>query len=288
MTAPVPATSLMQAVTQAEAATEAECPETWLARRLAAGKPAESWVPVPAWYYESVGLPVPAVPHQGSDQGRIRNPAGHVLSARPNGRPKELPAEEQYRLANLCTGGKKVTVPVHHVTLACFCPEDRAGRDTRHLGQGSANRAWNWYPEGVAYGTPEENASDKAPEARVAAARTARAAQMAAGIGMGAPPPTHECVNHARCGGKALNKGRRCDACVAQVGVDAAALLNAGMRLQDVAEYFGYTADKWTYTIAVEHGGYSGSHAQARTQRPTPWQRIKLVQVKRRIKRGKR
>ena len=256
-------------------------PETWLAARLAAGKPAETWADVPSWYYEQIGLPVPAVPHQVSDQGRIRNAKGEILADRPNGRPKELPAEEQYRRSNLCAGGKKVPVLVHHVVLAGFHPEDRAGRDTRHLGRGRACRAWNWWPEGVTYGTRPENMQDIPPEVRSAAARTARAAQMAAGIAMGPPPPTHECVNYARCGGKALNKGRRCDACVKQVGEDAAALLNAGMRLQDVAEHFGYTADNWTYKLAVDYGGYAGSKVQARTQHPNLWQRIRLIRLKR-------
>ena len=268
-----------ETATWAEAS--AECPETWLARRLAAGRPAEVWAPLPGWYYEQIGLPVPAVPHQVSDQGRIRNPKGAILAQRPNGRPKELPPEEQYRLANLCTGGQKVTVPVHHVVLAGHCDEDRDGRDTRHLGKGDANRAWNWFPEGVAYGTKQENIQDIPPLVRAAAARTARAAQMAAGIAMGPPPPTHECVNYARCGGKALNKGRRCNACVAQVGRDAAALLNAGMRLQHAAEVFGYTDDRWTFELAVEHGAYAGTRAQARTQRPTLLQRARLAWIKR-------
>ena len=74
-------------------AIEAECPETWLARRLAAGKPAETWVPVPGWYYEQIGLPVPAVPHQVSDQGRIRKPPGKscpsaLMAGRRNCRPR--------------------------------------------------------------------------------------------------------------------------------------------------------------------------------------------------------
>jgi hypothetical protein len=260
---------------------EAECPQVWLARRLAAGRPAEVWVPVPGWYYEQLGLPVPASPHQVSDQGRIRNAKGAVLSDRPNGRPKELPPEEQYRRTNLCGGGKRAPVLIHHVVLAGFHPEARGDRVTRHLGRGDANRAWNWYPEGVTWGTPEENAQDISPEVRVASARTARATQMAAGIAMGPPPPTHECVNYARCGGKALNKGRRCDACVARVGVDAAALLNAGMRLQDVAEHFGYTADNWTYKLAIEHGGYTGSKPEARMQHPTLRQRVRLIWLRR-------
>ena len=155
-------------------------PETWLAARLAAGRPAESWADVPSWYYEQIGLPAPEVPHTGSDQGRIRNARGLVLAQRPNGRPKELPAAEQYLLVNLCGGGGKVTVPAHHVILACFAAEARAGRDTRHLGRGRACRAWNWWPEGVCYGTRAENEADKDPQARIAAAAKANAVQAAA------------------------------------------------------------------------------------------------------------
>lgn len=150
-------------------------PETWLAARLAAGKPAETWADVPDWYYRQIGLPVPARPHQVSDQGRLRNASGHVLAQRPNGRPVDAPPELQYRLANLCAGGKKVTVAVHAIVLAGHAPEDRDGRDTRHL---SGNPTHNWWPEGVTYGTRPENERDKAPEVRVAAARTARAAQL--------------------------------------------------------------------------------------------------------------
>ena len=199
-------------------------PETWLAARLAAGKPAETWAGVPDWYYEQIGLPVPAAPHQVSDQGRIRNANGRDLSDRPNGRPRELPPEEHYRLINLSTGGKKVTVPVHHVVLAAHCPEDRDGRDTRHLGRGRECRAWNWYPEGVVWGTKPENAADKAPEVRAAAARTARAAQTAAGTAK-PPRPTFRCLYWSRCGGMVLNEGSRCGACIVQIGKDATVLL---------------------------------------------------------------
>jgi hypothetical protein len=272
---------------EAALAAEAERPEVWLARRLAAGKPAESWVPVPGWYYEQVGLPVPVVPHQVSDQGRIRNAAGHVLSLRPNGRPKELPAEQQYRRTNLCTGGKKAPALVHHVVLAGLCPEDRAGRETRHLGQGDENRAWNWYPEGITWGDARENAFDKAPEARVAAAVKARAAQTAAG--MVSPRPTFRCLTWARCGGMVQNDGSRCAACVVQVGKAAAVLLGLGMPSQAAGEFFGYTSGDWVIKLAIEHGGFPADRkAQARMQRPSLWQRVLLVQVKRRIKRGMR
>jgi hypothetical protein len=269
-----------------QTATATECHEVWLARRLAAGLPAEVWKPVPAWYYESIGLPVPLVPHEVSDQGKIRNAAGHVLSQRPNNRPKELPPEEQYLRTNICTGGKKEPVLVHHVVLAAFHPEARGDREARHLGQGAANRTWNWYPEGVTYGTRQENAFDKPPEVRSAAARAGRAAQTAAG--MVSPRLTFPCRNHVRCGGMAANEGSRCGPCAAQVGVDAAILLRLGMPSQAVGEFFGCTGPAWVYDQAVKHGGYTGGRAEARMQHPSPWQRVRLVQVRRRIKRGTR
>jgi hypothetical protein len=265
---------------------EAERPQVWLARRLAAGRPAETWVPVPGWYYEQIGLPVPAISHQVSDQGRIRNAAGHVLSQRPNGRPKELPADEQYLRTNLCGGGKRAVVLVSLVVLAGFHPEARVGRETRHLGKGDANRQWNWFPEGVDYCDARTNAFDKAPEVRRAAAVTARAAQTAAGVV--SPRPAFGCRNHARCGGMVAKEGSRCGPCAVQVGKDAAVLLGLGMPSQAVGEFFGCTGPGWVYDQAVKHGGCTRSAAEARTQRPVLWQRVRLVQVKRRIKRGKR
>ena len=263
---------------------DTECPETWLARRLAAGKPAETWKPVPGWYYEQVGLPVPAVPHQVSDQGKIRNPKSEPLSLRPNNRPVELPPEEQYRITNLCTGGKRKTVAVSHVVLAAFDPEPRAGRETRHLGQGDANRTWNFYPEGIAWGDKRENAFDKPPEVRSAAAVTARAAQTAAGTAK-PPRPTFKCVSWARCGGMAANEGSRCAACVVQIGKDAAVLLDLHMPSQAVGEFFGYTSGNWVVKLAIEHGGYpKDRQAEARTQRPALRERVRLMRVKRQVK----
>jgi hypothetical protein len=271
---------------EATLATEAECPEVWLARRLAAGKPAESWGPVPGWYYRELGIPVPAVPHQWSDQGRFRNAKGELLAQRPNGRPKELPPEEQYLRANICAGGKKVPVLSSLAVLAVFHPEARNGRQTRHLGKGPANRQWNWYPEGIDYCDERTNAFDKPEEVRHAAAVTARAAQAAAG--MVSPRPTFPCRNQPRCGGMVANEGSRCGACVAQLGRDAAALLGLGMPSQLAGEFFGCTGPGWVYDQAVKHGGCTLTAAQARTQRPALWQRVRLMQVKRQIKRRMR
>ena len=133
------------------AVTRAENPEAWLAARLAAGKPAETWKPLPAWFYEENGFPVPPVPHTVSDQGQPRNPKGADLAVRPTGRPKGLPPEEQYRRTNISVGGVKKPILIHQLVLAAHDPERRNGRDSRHLGRGRACRAWNWWPEGLAY-----------------------------------------------------------------------------------------------------------------------------------------
>ena len=262
-----------------------ECPRVWLERRLAAGRPAEAWGPVPAWYYEQIGLPVPARPHTASDQGRIRNAKGESLRDRPNGRPKELPAGEQYRITNLCGGGQKITVPVSHVILAVHCPEDRAGRETRHLGKGDANRTWNWWPEGIAWGDPRENAFDKPPQVRSAAAAKARAAQDEQGIAK-PPRPAYRCRNwkRAACGGMVTNEGSRCGDCAVQVGKDAAVFLARRMPAQAVGEYYGHTGPDWVLDLARKHGGWTGTAAEARMQRPSPWQRVLIVQAKRRMR----
>ena len=36
--------------------------------------------------------------------------------------------------------------------------------------------------------------------------------------------------------------------------------------MQAVAEHFGYTGPDWVYSLAVKHGGYTGSKAEARMQ----------------------
>ena len=67
---------------------------------------------------------------------------------------------------------------------------------------------------------------------------------------------------------------------MAEVGRDAALLLNAGMGLADVAQRFGYTSDDWIYRLAAEHG-YTGTKAQARAQRPRLSQRVTLMLARR-------
>jgi hypothetical protein len=126
-------------------------PETWLAARIAAGRPAETWKPVPGW------------PHEVSDQGRIRTAKGRVLTQRAHNRPREVPPERRYRKADLCSGADKVTVLVHQVVLQAFAGERPAGHESRHLDD---NPVHNWWPENLAWGTPDQNAADKARQPR--------------------------------------------------------------------------------------------------------------------------
>ena len=144
-------------------------PDAWLAARLAAGRPAETWKPVPDW----------EVTHEVSDQGRVRTAKGRVLAQRPTNRPVDAPPERRYRKVNLNANGKQQTLDVHPLVLGAHAGPRPDGMVSRHLGD-LPNPAWNWYPEGLAWGTPPENEQDKPPEVRVAAARKARAAQLPA------------------------------------------------------------------------------------------------------------
>jgi hypothetical protein len=149
------------------------------------------------------------------------------------------------------------------VTMSCDNPEHRAhthtmqkvilttftgpcppGMQARHLDSNPENNAC----QNLAWGTKEQNEADK-PVPPVLEA-------------------SHPCRNAPRCGNLVVNEGRRCPDCVAEVGRQAAAMLNAGMNLQDVAEVFGYTGPDWVFKLAVQHGGYAGTKAEARTQHP--------------------
>ena len=79
----------------------------------------------------------------------------------------------------------------------------------------------------------------------------------------------------------ALNEGRRCGGCAIQVGKDAAVLLRLHMPSQAVGEFFGCTGPGWVYDQAVKHGAYQGTAAEARTQHPGLWERVRIAWAKR-------
>ena len=130
-------------------------PETWLAARIAAGQPAETWKPVPGWPRS------PAA--RGIRPGPLRTAKGRVLTQRPHNRPRRLPPERRYRQADLCRGKEKVTVLVHQVVLSAFDGPCPPGQQSRHLDDVPVH---NWWPENLAWGTPDQNAADKARQAR--------------------------------------------------------------------------------------------------------------------------
>lgn len=186
--------------------------------------------------------------YEWSDKGGIRRAAdGLVMKTRVS--------NTGYELVNVLrdSDGKQVTVTVHSMVLLAHHPAfaglDRfpAGLETRH--NPVTGPLFNAYPEGLWPGTKKENEADKpAPSAP--------------------PGPTYPCRNAPACANLVINEGRRCLECVAAVGREAAAMLNDGMPLQEVAEHFGYTGPDWVYQLAVKHGAYDGTKAQARTQRP--------------------
>ena len=207
--------------------------------------------------------------YEGSDKGRARSVdrkqgnrqlQGKVLATRRDG--------DGYILVNIrCDStdpdhNRVHTIQMHKIVLTTFDKACPPGMETRHSRRGPA---FNWWPEGIRWGTKPDNHAD----------------QVEAGT---AVMPEYPCRNHARCGGTVKTEGRRCVACVAEVGRDAAALLNAGMGLADVAARFGYKGDDWVFKLAAEHG-YAGTKAQARAQNPRITQRIRLRALSARLAR---
>lgn len=192
--------------------------------------------------------------YEASDKGQARSVDRVAHGRRYRGKDLSLrPDKDGYTLADFrcadparCRTRGRHTIPMHKVVLTTFDRPCPPGMECCHSDRGPA---FNWYPEGIRWGTKPENEADK-PEPPTA------------------PEPTFPCRNAPACGNKVVNEGRRCLDCVAEVGREAADMLRAGTPLQEVAEHFGYTGGDWVYSLAVKIGGYEGSKAQARMQRP--------------------
>jgi len=184
-----------------------------------------------------------------------RNLKGKVLATRRN--------DDGYVLVNIrCDStdpdhNRVHTFTGHRIVLTTFDRPCPPGMEARHSRRGPA---FNWWPEGFegGWGTKKANHAD----------------QVEAGTAV--VPSSFPCRNAARCGGTVKNEGRRCLDCVAEVGEMAGMMLAFGMPLPKVAERFGYKGDDWVFKLAVEHGRYDGSKAQARAQHPTLSQRVSL------------
>jgi len=152
------------------AETAAECPETWLGRRLAAGIPAETWKPVP----RIDGCAFSG--YEAADTGRARS----VDRIGRNGRPlqgKEVSTrvrKDGYVLLDMrCDNPahkRPHTQTMHKVVLTTFDKPCPPGMETRHL---HGRPESNWYPENLIWGTRAENAWDKPAEVRSGASRKA-------------------------------------------------------------------------------------------------------------------
>lgn len=194
----------------------------------------------------------------GPGQRPVRRAGGNLLATQPSNRKYLLvkPYDDD---------GKQQTVTVHSLVLlgatGVPCPP---GLESRHLDDDPLNNRWRPGATddevranggNLVRGTKRQNAADKY---RRGVPRT--------------PAATHPCINHDRCGGLVVNQGRRCLPCAQDVGVRAAAMLDAGVNLEDVTARLGYQTPEWVHKLARDHGGYAGTLAVARSQQP-PWTR---------------
>ena len=213
----------------------------------------ETWKPVGTWQQRAVSH------YEVSDKGGLRSLGrvikgralqGKVLStgAGKNGYPKaKITADD----------GTVFTVSIHVLVVTTFDPRCArgipAGMETRHGPAGPLCAAW---PENLTIGTWHENELDKAEP-------------------YAPPPPSFPCLNAPRCEGLASHEGRRCAECSEESGRQVAIMLRLGMRLADAAARFDFS-EKWAYERARSCGGYTGSMADARRQRPSWSQRVRI------------
>lgn len=205
--------------------------------------------------------------YEASDKGRFRSIDRKVSNRQLRGQMLATRLDgDGYVLVNLRCGStdpahnRRHTLLAHKVVLTTFDKPCPPGMETCHSRRG---KAFNWWPEGIRWGTKPENHADMVAD------------------GTAVVPESFPCRNAGRCGGTVRSEGRRCLDCVAEVGRDAAVLLGAGMPLADVAARFGYKGTDWVFKLAAEHG-YTGTRAAAAAQRPGPWRRVTLARVQRR------
>ena len=162
--------------------------------------------------------------------------------------------------------GKRQTRSVHSLILLGAAGPCPAGLESRHLDDDPLNN--RWAPGGtedevraaggnLMYGTKKQNTADQYRNGGRNVAPP--------------PPPPRPCV---RCGAMFTAKGRRCPACLAAVGQQAAVMLRAGMNLRPVTFRVGYRSEEWVHKLACRHGGYAGTLEQAQAQGRSRSQRV--------------
>lgn len=183
---------------------------------------------------------------------------GEGSRERPGGPPR---AKGYLRVTLVPDEGKRRPVEVHILVLLANAGRPSAGMETRHLDNDPWNNRWEPGDEettraaggNLIYGTAKENHND----------------QVKAGTAL--HPPLADCVNHARCGGKAVRDGRRCLPCMKETGAAAAVLLWEGMPRADVAVELGYKPESGPHVegLARSYGGYKKTAAQTAAQART-------------------
>lgn len=197
------------------------------------------WRPVPgASRYE-------ASPGRPGEPGQVRNLAGQILSV---GRGRH----GYPRVTLTLDDGRRVPRELHLVILAAHRGEPAPGQEGCHVDD---NPDHNWL-ENLQWGTKAQNEAMKAANGNAVT-----------------PQPSYPCLNAPECDGKSLHEGRRCTQCVHQAGIDIADRLRRRENLLTIAEEYGF-GDTWAWRLAVQHGGFQGSRAEAIRQQPTLSHRV--------------
>jgi NUMOD4 motif/HNH endonuclease len=214
----------------------------------------EMWKPIPGFRY-----------YEASDHGRIRSIDRVIAGRQLQGKvlaPRT--SNSGYLLVNL-TGdtGVKQTRTVHTLVMRAFVGACPAGMETRHLDDNPLNNRWapTTPPGNLVYGSKAEQEDDKYRNGRPRPVRYERA----------------PCI---LCGKPVDKGGRRCHACVVELGEQAAHLLRAGVTLEDVNTKLGYGNAVYLHTLAVKYGGWGSAPAPA-SQSVTP----EVVTLRDRIRR---
>jgi NUMOD4 motif len=127
--------------------------------------------------------------------------------------------------------GPRKTVTLHSIILLAFAGPRPEGMEACHASDDPTDNRW---PEELSWGPREQNIADRMRN------RPAT------------PKPVKVCV---RCDREFHGSGRRCHACVVEIGQRAADYLAEGSDLGKVAEVFDYPSEVGIWRLAVKYGG---------------------------------
>ena len=148
---------------------------------------------------------------------------GVVLKTRLNNRG--------YVLVNLRDAdGQVVTRTMHSLVLGAFAGPARPGEEACHYNDDPTDNRW---PENLRWGTKPENMADRMRNSPAA------------------PKPPKVCP---RCQREHHDPGRRCHACVTEIGEQAADLLLCGVPLDEASKRLDYPSEAGLLKLAQRYG----------------------------------